>query len=216
MQLPAGTKAVKIAIGPNGSPLVDCSGDSSTFCIDLETRREAIEQMQSRSKYNNMHPNRMLLWLGISDFVGLAQFDAHTGFISCSESFSKLTPASDTQSGMGQDFEFVPAMTLADLLESISSEVTIDQLFANMQGHDFAAIRSAGGRIKRVKMISAEVWNGTAATYGGVRNSLQNDWLPYMAAVGFIQSGECEQGWVEKVGAAGADELDCTFVPAAM
>ena len=84
-------------------------------------------------------------------------------------------------------------ITLADILDLIPWNVTIAELKIDAQGSDFSIVTSAGPALRRIWKVSAETWskrgNEMNQSYevpkGYLGNSLQDDWVPYMAEMGY-------------------------------
>lgn len=207
LEMPKNTTSVKINIGPNSDPSIFCPPHGGEFCLLLDIQHSVVQKL--RKKYQG-NANMVALWLGISDFRGLAHFQIHGGGHTGSTSLSTPAYRSDWNT-VDQGSDYAPVMTLADILASISPALPITLLATDMQGHDFAAIRSAGEHLKRVQRVQSEVWDH-ASTFNGVSNDLTRDWLPRrMKSMGFALES-CFQAFQEKKADGHANEKDCTFV----
>jgi hypothetical protein len=100
----------------------------------------------------------------------------------------------------------VPVMSLKTLLKSIPPSIEILHLHTDMQGSDFAAVKSAGTAIKRVKSIQTEVHLANHTDYrmpDGASNHIDS-WTPYMQALGYsldslhVMGGEGDAFWILK------------------
>lgn len=115
--------------------------------------------------------------------------------------------------GDGKERHNAIVASLAAALDSVPPGATIDELSTDLHGHDFAAVQAVGqSRLQRVGAVTAEVWDAKAGAQGSVKNSLHQDWLPYMQLLGFSAQANCTNGRKEGQ-AIGA--RDCTFVRSA-
>ena len=72
------------------------------------------------------------------------------------------------------------------LLDAIPANIDILHLHTDMQGSDFAAIKSAGDALKRVRSLQTEVFLGKSdyKLLHNVSNHI-DAWMPYMSALGY-------------------------------
>lgn len=80
----------------------------------------------------------------------------------------------------------VPVLGMRTVLNALPQTLALSFLKTDMQGHDFAALQSAGKELlHRAEFIKAETYHSEGSTYVGVRNSFCTNLLPHMDAIGF-------------------------------
>jgi len=100
--------------------------------------------------------------------------------------YSDVAPATShrdpqwRESSHQRPLEIVPVIPMKLLLKSIPKHIAITHLHTDMQGMDFAAIRSAGSMIKRVKSIQTEVHYKTNRIPGYNMLNYTNDFISMM------------------------------------
>lgn len=106
------------------------------------------------------------------------------------------------------NFEHVPLISLASLIDSIPKQIEIEHLFLDIQGHDLSAIKSCSKhQLQRIKKITNECWkDGTQPFYKDIDNYFAS-WKYYMENNGFKLS-QTKNAW----GTSNIQELDATWV----
>jgi hypothetical protein len=108
-----------------------------------------------------------------------------------SSSFSKVRYKSrwNQRENDGRN-QVVSVVSIAFILHAVG-HYPIALLMTDLQGHDFAAIQSAGHLLveKGVKRIVTEVFFDDETAYEGVHNDFCRDWLPYMKSIGYVYEG---------------------------
>jgi hypothetical protein len=84
---------------------------------------------------------------------------------------------------------FVPCVSFSSVIDSLPHGPKF-HLKTDMQGQDFHAVSSAGGKIRRFSTVYSEVYTGDYNAYSGPSNSFENDWQPFMSTWGFEFMGE--------------------------
>eukprot|EP00939_MAST-03C_sp_MAST-3C-sp1_P000582 g582.t1 len=92
----------------------------------------------------------------------------------------------------------VPMLSLRTVIDAIPSKIRISMLKTDLQGYDFAVVKSAGSvALSRVETILAETRLGTISSYvlpeGVPSNHLVKSWFPYMNANGFVTRNAIEE-----------------------
>lgn len=200
LEFPPGTVNVKINVGPNVEPLISCDEGSDTVCILIELAGEPSTYLRELYWGRN---NTMVFHLGLASHRGLVKFPL-LNTKGMSTSLNK--PSYAARWNIVHGYDFAGVLTLADVLDSIDPKFTIAVLVTDMQGFDFQAVKSAGDRLQRVRVVMCEAYKDGHATYAGVTNAIDGDWTPYMAALGFTKAG-CADGFHD----ANAWELNCEF-----
>lgn len=207
--LPKGTTGVKINVGANYRPLVECNPFETIVCFLFDIQNDPIQYLRDQYKDNS---NTYIFTLGVSDYDGLAAFPT-LGYGGEAQSTSLSDPNQDAGWNTGENrghIDWSGVITLAHLIDSIDPEIPIMMLATDMQGHDFTAIVSAGDRLRRVQALQVELYKDGIATYAGVRNDYEADWLPYMTKMGFVEE-ICSPGYIVP---GEANEWDCLWKPA--
>lgn len=204
LELPEGTTEVRINLGPNLDPLINCPEDGTAVCLLFELASPIAAQLKER--YNG-RKNTMVFNVGISDSNGIAAFPLLNSNAWQSTSLNKVAHKEGWNTGAAHgSMDHAAVMTLAEVFASIDQKVPITKLATDIQGNDFKAIKSAGEALKRVKEIVSEVYQDGHASYDGVHNALDADWKPYMTAMGFELS-KCTGAFKDKH----SSELNCEF-----
>lgn len=103
--------------------------------------------------------------------------------------------------------------SLSAALDAVPHGASISELSTDLHGHDFTVVQAVGqSRLKRVGAVTAEVWDAKGSIHGSLKNSLHEQWVPYMQLLGFSAQANCTLGRKEGE-AIGA--RDCTFVRSA-
>mmetsp|Transcript_39735 Transcript_39735/g.77779 ORF Transcript_39735/g.77779 Transcript_39735/m.77779 type:complete len:334 (-) Transcript_39735:316-1317(-) len=201
IELPDGIKNVIINIGTNYNPIMPPEDDLTTMVIAVEPILETAARIKK-------HPRLSVILAAIAS--GDARFQTMQVHNVGGASSSLAAPTNKNAFWVGTkkdgwpSHQIVPVMSMATLLESIPKTVNIKHLKTDMQGFDFAAVSSAGRKIRRIPEVYAEVYVGTAS-YEGVKNDLWKDWEPYMKSMGYKRTtdnvkkrGEDNALWVRE------------------
>lgn len=175
---PPTIRRVWLNIGSHIDPPVSPNEDTMTI---------AVEPVLSIAANITKHPRLLVLPCAISDRVGIAPFYAYNDGLSSSLNLaneaapdlmgwkSKALP-SDIPS-----VALVPVVTLRHLLDAIPRHIEIELIKTDMQGHDLAAIKSAGLAARRAKFIHHEASCDNKTSYAGApQNDAELDWIAYM------------------------------------
>lgn len=175
---PPTIRRVWLNIGSHIDPPVSPNEDTMTI---------AVEPVLSIAANITKHPRLLVLPCAISDRVGIAPFYAYNDGLSSSLNLaneaapdlmgwkSKALP-SDIPS-----VALVPVVTLRHLLDAIPRHIEIEVIKTDMQGHDLAAIKSAGLAARRAKFIHHEASCDNKTSYAGApQNDAELDWIAYM------------------------------------
>lgn len=175
---PPTIRRVWLNIGSHIDPPVSPNEDTMTI---------AVEPVLSIAANITKHPRLLVLPCAISDRVGIAPFYAYNDGLSSSLNLaneaapdlmgwkSKALP-SDIPS-----VALVPVVTLRHLLDAIPRHIEIELIKTDMQGHDLAAIKSAGLAARRAKFIHHEASCDNRTSYAGApQNDAELDWIAYM------------------------------------
>lgn len=174
ISLPPSAKKVWLNIGSSAEPPI--SPDENTWTIAVEPLLSVVAQIPA-------HPRLIVIPAAISDTVGFQPFYSYNK----NGVSSSLSPAMDSNAywaqadllkGM-QPLSIVPVLTLKHLIDAIPSEITIEYLKTDTQGHDYACLASAGREaLARVHFIHHEAYCWYHQSYAGPPNSLQVDIAP--------------------------------------
>jgi len=202
LELPAGTTAVKINLGPSFDPPWVCDPQGTTVCLYFDILNEVVQNLTTRFAGNK---NCIVFRLGIANTTGLMRF-RRMGLDSMEES-SSLSDPTATQNWNSADagVEYTPVTTMAIILDSIPLNIQVAEILTDVQGYDLMCVKSAGDRIKRTPKLQSEVTvAGGKELYKGTANRLDTDWTPYMKSMGFkvLQCGP-KMPWGQQ---------DCVFV----
>jgi hypothetical protein len=208
--LPQGTTGVKINVGCNYQPMVECDPLGTVVCFLFDIQNKPIQYLRDLYRGN---ANMYIFNLGVSEYAGLAAFptlgsgeDAQSTSLSDPNKESAFWNTGDHRGGV----EWSGVITMAEVIDSIDPTIPILMVATDMQGHDFAAIASAGDRLKRVQALEVELYKDGVSTYAGVKNDYDADWLPHMTKMGFIENG-CTPGYIVP---GEANEWNCAWKPA--
>lgn len=207
LDLPGGTRSVKINIGPHYEPPLLCEADGHVACLYFDIQHDVVEWLRQKFEGNK---NALPFWLGVSNYTGLTKFQVLgiEGMSGASSSLSKPSHKAWWNKDKSRS-DYTPVMTLADILVAVPPDVEVEEMLTDIQGHDFMAVKSAGEQLHRVKKLTAEVWV-KGNDYVGVDDNLFEDWLPYMTSMGFRLKGECTEAWVDEEN--GVQASNCIFV----
>eukprot|EP01062_Namystynia_karyoxenos_P066468 TRINITY_DN60392_c0_g1_i1.p1 TRINITY_DN60392_c0_g1~~TRINITY_DN60392_c0_g1_i1.p1 ORF type:complete len:374 (+),score=104.84 TRINITY_DN60392_c0_g1_i1:87-1124(+) len=186
LALPPGTRRVLINIGSHVDPPIPPEDE-----LDLAVL--AVEPVLQTAVAITAHPRRLVLAAAISGGPpGVAVMhvlgrDGKQKEQTWSSSLSKPAEGADW-TGPQRLPQPTVVIPLSTLLEAVPSTVTIPLLKLDMQGHDFAAVQSAGPLLRqRCPCLWTETYKGDPeqTSYVGVRNHVTLDWLPFMTQAGY-------------------------------
>lgn len=208
--VPSGTTDVWMNLGPHLYPAFSPVAGSTTLYVYVEPQSSVCAQL--RQRFGGMQ-NVAVVQAAVSGKPGTAKLRIMGGNHTGSSSLSDPSYESSWNKDQHQTEE-VQVVTLAQLLSVIPQAIPIKYIQTDIQGHDFAAVKSAGWDLRRIEKVTAEVWDGQVKTYQGTSNSLQTDWEPYMKTMRFSRQGHCVPAWTETKadGSYAAKEMDCTWV----
>ena len=173
-QLPAATNIVLLNIGSNLEPLLPPEGNSSVVSIAYEP----IVASQIKP-----HPGLYVVPAAVAAAPGIAMMGVYnTDGVSSSLSRPALKAHWNEAP---KPAKVVPVVSMRHVLQSIQPRLLVWFFKTDMQGHDFAAVSSAGALLTRVPYVMTEVNIGGLVTYEGSRNDYCADWLPHMLALGY-------------------------------
>ena len=181
LDLPPSVKEIVLNIGSNKDPILPraASGPCAVTLAFEPVIPELIPE----------HPQ--ILPEAVSDSSSLATMYKYNRD-GVSSSLSKTAADSFWNTGdkkMG--VKIVPVASMADVLQSIPSHVTIDFIQTDAQGYDFAMIQAGIEKIlaRGVKFPKTETYTDNVITYQGVDNDLCLHWIPFMTANGYSLIG---------------------------
>jgi FkbM family methyltransferase len=140
--------------------------------------------------YNNMprHPRLFVMYCAIGAHAGFAQFNSYnTNGLSSSLSKPANQTANFVKTNLAERSSIVPVLTLLALLEAIPSNIHIEFLKTDLQGHDYAALLSAGSMLRRVSRIMSECYAPGTSTYANAHNECDRDIDPLLSRLGFYR-----------------------------
>lgn len=178
---PSTIRRVWLNIGSHIDPPVSPNEDTMTI---------AVEPVLSIAAKIRPHPRVFVLPCAISDRVGVAPFYAYNDGLSSSLNLAN-EDAPDLMNwktkALPDDIpavSLVPVLTLRHLLDAIPRHIEIELIKTDMQGHDLAAIKSAGLAARRAKFIHHEASCDNRTSYAGApANDAELDWVAYMVRV---------------------------------
>jgi len=180
LRFPPGIRNVILNIGANTDPILPRAQDGPC------TMAVAVEPMVSH--LIKPHPRLQVIPAAITSSPGLATM-VYMNNVGASSSLSPPGSKSGWNSDPERDgaIKFVPVLSLRNLLDSIPSDVKIDFLKTDMQGHDFAAISASGDALaqRQIPRVWTEAWYDDVSSYQGVHNDLCRDWIPFMESIGY-------------------------------
>jgi FkbM family methyltransferase len=214
--IPASKTHVEINVGAHLSPIP--RSDPNVFLILVEPNPEVARSIKNESNCDHyrLWPGKpcetkgdVVFQVAISNFTGNAQFNLY-GNSAGSSSLSKASHAANWNEK--HETIDVQVHTLKELLDSVPASLPITFLKTDMQGHDLAAIKSAGPSIARAEKIMAEVFGPRMATYEGVVNDYAS-WAEYMQEMGYDAGVDPRNGKPCKslMDARDYAEQDCVF-----
>jgi hypothetical protein len=180
LRFPPGVRNVILNIGANKQPLLPRREDGPcTMAIAFEPMVPDIIKP---------HPRLQVIPAAITSSPGLGTM-VYMNNVGASSSLSPPGSKSHWNNDPERDgaLKFVPILSLRNVLDSIPSDVKIDFLKTDMQGHDFAAISASGDALaqRQVPRVWTEVWYDDVSSYQGVHNDLCRDWIPFMESIGY-------------------------------
>jgi len=197
-----GASRLWIDVGPNFSPLNPEGKDADQVMLVLiDPLEEVIRHLKHRFKNS---PRTVVMQAAVANYNGVAQFHQYN-VAGASSSLAKPAHNASWNRSFASGQSVVPVVTLKDVLNSLPIERlggSVELLKTDMQGYDFAAIQSAGELLRKVRTVTAEVYQDGFTSYNKVKNERRADWIPYMKKMGFEET-ECK--------AADEGEMDCTF-----
>jgi len=176
LPIPETKTKVWIDIGTNINPIVAPSGDVYMILVD------PIPKLVMNNE--KAFPNPMdvaVVWSAISNTTGTAIFNVYN-------KNGKSSSLASAASYKASDVIEVPVHTLEELLNTIPTDLEIELLKTDMQGFDLVGLKSAGGSLTRVKMITSEFLDrkGIKDYITAVDNSMTAA-AHYFKALGFSQ-----------------------------
>lgn len=191
IELPLRTRSVILNIGSNVDPIIPRPSDGP--CA-MAIAFEPIVPCQVPA-----HPQLHVVAAAVGSSRGLATMTVMNE-VGVSSSLSKPATEAGWNGDPNRDGKkmVVPIFPFQDVLNSIPTNVGIDFIKTDMQGHDFAAVSGVGKSLaaRGVPRLITEVYLDDTQTYEGVNNDLCRDWLPYMTSVGY------ELAYMNKFGSA--------------
>ena len=165
LQFPKEIKKLIINVGSNIDPPMPPEDDTSVAVI-------AVEPILMTAAAIPRHERLFVISAALSDEKGFAAMTVHNlnGVSSSMHKPANLTNDWVHKPDQYVPVQFVPVLTLKDLLDVIPIDIEITFLKTDMQGSDFAALKSAGNSLRRVERIQSEVYCNGAITYAGAQN----------------------------------------------
>jgi FkbM family methyltransferase len=178
-------RRLHVNVGPNITPIMPDERDDHMAVLAVEANVQLLNMMPK-------HPRLHVMFCAIGAQAGFAQFNTYNTD-GVSRSLSK-TANNDTEgfvpTNLAQRFTIVPVLTLSNLLEAIPTHVEIQLLKTDMQGHDYAALASAGAMLRRVNRIMSQCYAPGTATYAGVHNECDRDIDVLLTRLGFRRTSK--------------------------
>lgn len=211
LDLPIDIKELHIDIGPNFSPMTPPRDQPQTAMLSVEPNIGIANYLRETYQKNSSYAGRFFtLCAAISGkpLSGRVASFRHYNDFGQSSSLSKVLNASLKDKSYGRSvswshpsrtatnrpdgpgpsgIDFVPVLSLGNLLMAVPSHVSIPLLKTDAQGHDLNIIKSSPiGVLRRVDRIRSEVYLGNIKElrYQGVNNDLE-DWRVYMRKAGY-------------------------------
>lgn len=180
LDLPPSTKDVVLNIGSNKDPILPQS--RSGPCAMTIAFEPMIPELVPA------HPQVMVVPAAVSDSASLATMYKYNRD-GVSSSLSKAAKSDYWNKNM--ELKIVPVVSMADVLQSIPPQVTIDFIQTDAQGFDFSIIQAGIRDIRKrgVKFLKTETYTDNVITYEGVKNDLCLHWIPFMTANGYTLVG---------------------------
>lgn len=187
-----------INVGPNITPLMPDENDDGLAVLAVEANIQLFNSMPR-------HPRLFVVYAAIGAAPGFAQFQTYN-WMGQSGSLS-VTAKNGTEefaaTNLPERSLLVPVLTMHLLLSAIPSHIRILFLKTDMQGHDYAALVSAGSLLNRVGKIMCECYSAGTSTYQSVHNECDRDIDPLLSRLGFYRTLK-SPGYV--------NEFDVTYV----
>ena len=135
------------------------------------------------------HPNLYVVPAAVAAESGLASMERYGGkHGSQSSSLSEAAYAAYWNKHIAAEPLAVPIVSMKGLLNSLppAANLTLHAMKTDMQGHDYAALSSAGPLLTRVHWLLTEVWlRGRDAYKTPVGNDFCSQHMPHMLSIGF-------------------------------
>jgi len=201
-------KKVHINVGPNVSPITPPDGDD-TAVVAVEANL-AIAHHLRETYQKKLFPHRFfVVSCAVAGpplshlFQPFRFYNGNRGdSSSLAEALSKEKWATEMNvtSAFGPGpagFDFVPVIPLQDLLDSIPTDLEIEFLKTDTQGFDLSVLKSASREaIRRVTRIQSETYSAGNQRYAAQNNRLVEDWIPFMAEMGYELTNPVKDGKV--------------------
>jgi len=180
LRFPTGVTNVILNIGANVDPILPRKQDGPcTMAVVFEP----IVPDKIKA-----HPRLQVISAAVSASPGLGTMTLmNHNAVSSSLSLPGASSTWNNNSNRDGTLKFVPVLSLRNVLDSIPTDINIDFLKTDMQGHDFAAILPSGDAMaqRKIPRLMTEVYVDDVSTYQGVTNDLCRDWIPFMESIGY-------------------------------
>jgi hypothetical protein len=173
-KLPPNVNTLLMNIGTNIDPLLPPDNNESVAVLAVEPL------MHSRIR---PRPRLYVMPAAVAPEGGVTMMDIlHTNGVSS----SLAAPAHKAFWTRSHGVRVVPVVAFRELLASVPSRIQLLYIRTDMQGYDYATLRSVGSQLRRVPYITAETWFANQFTYRGLHNDFCDDLLPFMLGLGYV------------------------------
>lgn len=185
LDFPKDVKTVWINIGTHETPVMPPEDDPSVVVIGYEPILKTATKIPE-------HPRLFIIVAAVdgSDRTHMQTMKVYNKGASSTLAPTLADPNAEwaLPSNLGDrpPSAFVPVHPMSLILDSIPENLQIDFLKTDMQGYDFAAIKSAGRKLQRVRRIISECTN-KFSYYIGNENDCLVHFKPYLTSLGYRQ-----------------------------
>lgn len=190
-----------INIGPNTSPITPPDGKSDTAVLAVEANIGVANELREKHQKGQFPSRFFVINCAIAGNPLAGGFQTFRFFNRAGQSsslapikrkdgnlpkFATFDPNEDQYGPGPAGVDFVPVLSLENLLSAIPEHLEIPFLKIDTQGFDLAVVKSASrSKLRRVSKIMTETYLPSSSTYEGVTNELIRDWIPHMRTMGY-------------------------------